>query len=157
MVEKIEHDLFEIYKRPEVDAQPEELKKRGGARYSLAACQLIDSLYNNTGDIQTVNVPNNGSVIGLEPGEVAEVNCVITEHGPIPLVTGEMPVAVRGIIQQLKSVERTVIDAAVTGDYDKMVVAMTINPLVANDVRGKALLDEMLEANKEYLPQFLSK
>lgn len=154
VVEKIEHDLFEIYKRPEVDAQPEELKKRGGARYSLAACQLIDSLYNNTGDIQTVNVPNNGSVIGLEPGEVAEVNCVITDHGPIPLVTGEMPVAVRGIIQQLKSVERTVIDAAVTGDYDKMVVAMTINPLVANDVRGKALLDEMLEANKEYLPNF---
>lgn len=154
VVEKIEHELFEIYKRPEVDTQPEELKKRGGARYSLAACQLIDSLYNNTGDVQTVNVPNKGSIIGLEPDEVAEVNCIITDHGPIPLVTGEMPVAVRGIIQQLKSVERMVIDAAVTGDYNKMVVAMTINPLVANDVKGKELLDEMLEANKEFLPNF---
>jgi 6-phospho-beta-glucosidase len=154
VVSGIEHDLFEIYKRPDVCTKPKELSRRGGARYSEAACNLIDSLYNNTGDIQTVNVPNNGALIGLEPEEVAEINCVITNHGPLPIATGPIPVPVRGIIQQLKSIERTVIDAAVTGNYNEMLVAMTINPLVADDNIGDELLREMLDANKDYLPIF---
>ncbi len=154
VVSGIEHDLFEIYKNPSVDTKPEELAKRGGARYSEAACNLIDSLYNNKGDVQTVNVPNNGAIIGLEPEEVGELNCIITDHGPLPITTGEIPVPVRGIIHTLKSIERLVIDAAVTGNYNEMVVAMTINPLVADDEKGNALLREMLDANKDYLPKF---
>lgn len=154
VVQKIEHDLFEIYKDPKVDTKPDELARRGGARYSEAACNLIDSIYNDTRDIQTVNVPNNGAVLGLEPEEVCEVNCVITDHGALPVTTGAIPVPVRGIIHTLKSVERTVIDAAVTGNFDEMVVAMAINPLVANDVKGKKLLKEMIDANIDYLPQF---
>jgi len=154
VVSGIEHDLFEIYKDPSVDTKPEELAKRGGARYSEAACNLIDSLYNNKGDVQTVNVPNNGAIIGLEPEEVGELNCIITDHGPLPITTGEIPVPVRGIIHTLKSIERLVIDAAVTGNYNEMVVAMTINPLVADDEKGNALLHEMLDANKDFLPKF---
>ncbi|NLH64255.1 MAG: 6-phospho-beta-glucosidase, partial [Erysipelotrichaceae bacterium] len=157
VVSGIEHDLFEIYKDPKVDTKPEELARRGGARYSEAACNLIDSLYNNTGDVQTVNVPNNGAIIGLEPEEVGELNCIITDHGPLPITTGTIPVAVRGIIQTLKSIERLVIDAAVTGNYDEMVVAMTINPLVADDAFGNKLLREMLDANKDFLPKFFQK
>lgn len=154
VVSQIEVKLFELYKDPNLDYKPEELTKRGGSRYSEAACQLINSIYNNKKDIQTVNVPNRGAVIGLEKDEVAEVNCVITSHGPIPIVAGEIPVPVRGIIQTLKSVERSVIEATVSGDYGKMLVGMTINPLIADDRLAKKLLDEMLEVNKEYLPQF---
>lgn len=154
VVRRIEEGLFELYKDPTLEEKPDALSKRGGSRYSEAACQLIDSIYNDTKDIQTVNVPNNGAVIGLEPDEVAEVNCIITNHGPIPITAGKIPVAARGIIQTLKSIERLVIDAAVEGDYGKMLVAMTINPLIADDVLAKKLLDEMLDKNKAYLPNF---
>jgi 6-phospho-beta-glucosidase len=34
---------------------------------------------------------------------------------------------------------------------------MTINPLVPSDAIAKSILDEMLEAHKEYLPQFFNK
>lgn len=34
---------------------------------------------------------------------------------------------------------------------------MTINPLVPSDKVAKQILDEMLEAHKEYLPQFFKK
>ncbi|TKV45254.1 6-phospho-beta-glucosidase, partial [Bacillus sp. PIC28] len=49
------------------------------------------------------------------------------------------------------------IEAAVTGDYHKALLAMTINPLVPSDKVAKQILDEMLEAHKEYLPQFFKK
>ncbi|KKI92362.1 hypothetical protein WQ54_09285 [Bacillus sp. SA1-12] len=53
-------------------------------------------------------------------------------------------------MQQIKSFER----GAVKGNYDTALLAMTIKPLVPSDKVGKAILDEMLEAHKEHLPQF---
>ncbi len=86
-----------------------------------------------------------------------EVNCIITKEGPKPIAVGDLPVPVRGLVQQIKSFERTTIEAAVTGDYHKALLAMTINPLVPSDKVAKQILDEMLEAHKEHLPQFFKK
>lgn len=49
-----------------------------------------------------------------------------------------MPVAVKGLISQIKSFERVAAEAAVTGDYNTALVAMTINPLVPSDAIAKA-------------------
>lgn len=49
------------------------------------------------------------------------------------------------------------IEAAISGDYEKALLAMTINPLVPSDRVAKLILDEMLEAHKVYVPQFFSK
>jgi 6-phospho-beta-glucosidase len=68
--------------------------------------------------------------------------------------TNHQPVAVRGLVQQIKSFERVAAEAAVTGNYDTALLAMTINPLVPSDKVGKVILDEMLAAHKEHLPQF---
>ncbi|MEH7484855.1 6-phospho-beta-glucosidase, partial [Neobacillus drentensis] len=65
-----------------------------------------------------------------------------------------LPVPVRGLVQQIKSFERVAAEAAVTGDYNLAILALTINPLVASDSIAKLIVDEMLEANKKYLPQF---
>lgn len=62
--------------------------------------------------------------------------------------------AVRGLVQQIKSFERVAIEAAVTGDYHQALLAMTINPLVPSDTVAKQILDEMLEAHRDHLPQF---
>jgi 6-phospho-beta-glucosidase len=79
---------------------------------------------------------------------------MITKDGPKPISVGDLQVAVRGLVQQIKSFERISAEAAVTGDYNTALLAMTINPLVPSDKIAKQLLDEMLEAHKEYLPQF---
>ncbi|MFD2211497.1 6-phospho-beta-glucosidase [Virgibacillus halophilus] len=154
VVKKLEADLFELYKKPDLDIKPPQLEKRGGAYYSDAACSLIDSIYNDRGDIQTVNTRNNGAIKGLPDESAIEANCVITKEGAIPLAVGDLPVAVNGLVQQIKSFERVTVEAAVTGDYDKALLAMTINPLVPSDTVAKEILDELLEAHKEYLPQF---
>ncbi|QKI80899.1 6-phospho-beta-glucosidase [Kroppenstedtia eburnea] len=154
VVKQLEQDLFELYKDPDLNIKPPQLEKRGGAYYSDAACSLIHSIHNDTGDIQPVNVRNNGTIAGIPPESAVEVNCVITREGPRPLTVGELPVAVRGLVQQIKSFERVAIEAAVTGDYHQALLAMTINPLVPSDTVAKQILDEMLEAHRDHLPQF---
>ncbi|MBB5172314.1 6-phospho-beta-glucosidase [Texcoconibacillus texcoconensis] len=154
VVQALENDLFELYKDENLRGKPEQLEKRGGAYYSDAACNLIDSLYNDRKDIQPVNTMNNGAIASIPNDSAVEVNCVITKDGPKPLAVGDLPVATRGLVQEIKSFERVASEAAVTGDYKTGLLAMTINPLVPSDHVAKEIFDEMLEAHKDYLPQF---
>jgi 6-phospho-beta-glucosidase len=157
VVQKLEKDLFDLYKDPNLDIKPPQLEKRGGAYYSDAAIRLIASIHNDKRDIQPVNTINNGAIASIPNDSAVEVSCIITKDGPRPIVMGDLPVAVRGLVQQIKSFERIGAEAAVTGDYDKAVLALTINPLVASDKLAKQIVDEMLEAHNEHLPQFFQR
>ncbi|OCA97038.1 6-phospho-beta-glucosidase [Clostridium beijerinckii] len=154
VVKRLENDLFELYKDENLDIKPPQLEKRGGAYYSDAACRLINSIYNNKGDIQPVNTKNNGAIEGIENGSAVEISCIITKDGPKPIAMGKLPVSVNGLVQTIKSFERLVVEAAVEGDYHKALLALTINPLIPSEKMAKVLLDELLEAHKDYLPQF---
>ncbi|HWJ77619.1 MAG TPA: 6-phospho-beta-glucosidase [Niallia sp.] len=154
VVQKLEEGLFELYKDPDLAIKPPQLEKRGGAYYSDAAVRLICSIYTDKCDIQAVNTVNHGAITGIPYDSVIEVSSIITKDGPKPLTMGELPVPVQGLVSQIKSFERTAIEAAITGDYDKALLAMTINPLVPSDRVAKLILNEMLEAHKDYLPQF---
>ena len=154
VVQKVEANLFEKYKDPKLAVKPPELEQRGGAYYSDAACNLIDSIYHDRKDIQTVNVKNQGAIASLPHDSAVEINCVITGDGPKPIAIGDLPGPVRGLVQQIKSFERVAAEAAVTGNYQTALLAMTINPLVPSDSIAKQILDEMLDAHQQYLPQF---
>ncbi|CAM3839900.1 6-phospho-beta-glucosidase [Alkalicoccus chagannorensis] len=154
VVQQLEHELFELYQDTELREKPEQLSQRGGAYYSDAACSLINSIYNDKRDIQPVNTKNNGAISGIDPGSAVEVSSVITKDGPRPITVGELPVAVQGLVQQIKSFERVAAEAAVSGSYEKALLAMTINPLVQSDELAKTILDEMLDAHRAYLPRF---
>jgi len=153
-VKKLETSLFEIYKNPELKEKPVELEQRGGAFYSDAACELINSIHNNKKTIMTVNTKNRGAIANLPYDSAVEVSAVITSEGPKPISMGDLPPQANGIVQDLKAFETIATDAAVSGDYNKAMLAMTMNTLITSDELAKTLLDEMLEAHKEFLPQF---
>lgn len=154
VVQQLEKELFELYKDEDLDIKPPQLEERGGAYYSDAAVRLITSIYNDKRDIQPVNTMNRGAIASLPYESAIETSCVITKDGPIPLAFGDLPVAVRGLVQQIKSFERIGAEAAITGNYNKAVLALTINPLTPSDKIAKDIVDEMMEAHKEHLPQF---
>ncbi|MCI8401395.1 MAG: 6-phospho-beta-glucosidase [Lachnospiraceae bacterium] len=154
VVRRVEKSLFEKYADPALESKPKELEERGGALYSDAACRLMSSIYNDRGDIQTVNTQNGEGIPNMPPDAVVEISCVITKDGPKPVRVGELPVQIRGLIQQLKAFEVLVTDVALSGNYDDALLAMTVNPLVQSEITAKKILDEMLEVHKKFLPQF---
>ena len=154
VVLRLESELFELYKDKDLKVKPTQLEGRGGAYYSDAACSLIDSIYNDKKDVQTVIVKNDGAIIGLDKDSAVEVSSVITKDGPIPLGIGELPIAVNGLVQQMKSFERIAVEAAVEGSKNKAILALAINPLTPSDNVAKEIVIEMLEAQKEWLPNF---
>ena len=80
-VAEIERQLLEIYRDPSVDTKPELLTRRGGAFYSEAAVQLLAAVWNDTGDVQVVDVRNNGALPELPDDAVVEVPCAINRVG----------------------------------------------------------------------------
>ena len=154
VVKELEKELFEIYKDESLDIKPPQLEQRGGAYYSDAACNLINSIYNDKKDIQVVNTLNNGAISDFKNDEVVEVSCIITKQGPKPISMGCLPESINGLVRQIKSFELAAAKAAVFGDYNSAYVALCINPLTPSDDIAKIILDEMLEAHKDYLPKF---
>ena len=155
VVQNLEKDLFALYQDPELSVKPPQLEKRGGAYYSLAAVNLISSIYNNRKDIQQVNVRNGGILPFLPDDASIEVNCVIDEEGahPIRIETPIQP-AIRGLIQVVKAYEELAVEAAVTGDVGKAVQALSIHPLVTSAEVAKQIVQDILDQNVAYLPQF---
>ena len=151
VVKKLEEELFELYKDENLDIKPPQLEKRGGAYYSDAACNLINSIYNNKKDIQVVNTLNNGAISDFKDDEVVEVSCVITKDGRRPISMGYLPTAISGVVRQIKSFELLAAKAAVTGDYDIAYLALCINPLTTSDDVAKVVFDELVDAHSKYL------
>ncbi|MBS3987215.1 MAG: 6-phospho-beta-glucosidase [Erysipelothrix sp.] len=154
VVMKVEKSLFAKYKDETLDKKPEELQLRGGAYYSDAACNLMLGIYTDNKTIQVINTRNNGAISSLPDDVVVEVSCVITKEGPRPISMGKLPPIAQGIVSQIKAFEQQAIKAALSGTYEDALVAMVINPLVASEKIGRILLNEMLIANKKFLPQF---
>jgi len=154
VVKRVENELFELYKDPSLEEKPKQLEQRGGAYYSEAAVNVMDSIYNDKRDVQTLNV-RNGGILEFLPSDVCiEVNCLVTGNGPIPLPVSRVPEHVKGLIHAVKTYERLTIDAAVSGDRGLVLQALVHHPLVPSVSVAKILMNEMLEKNKAYLPAF---
>ena len=138
-VKRTEHELFDLYKNPDLHEKPAQLAKRGGAYYSDAAC---------------VSTENKGAISCLDDDSIVEISCLISAQGARPLAWGKMPSSMKGSLQLMKAMEECVIEAAITGDYGKALEAFNINPVVENGRNSINVLNELLVAHEKYLPQF---
>jgi len=154
---KIEHELFELYQDPNLDYKPKQLAERGGAHYSDAACESIASIYGDKKTHMVVSTLNNGAVPDLPSDHTVEVSAQVGAAGAIPLTFGHFQPAECGWIQLMKNMELVIDEAAITGNYGLALQAFIMNPLIPSGQKAKDLLDEMLVANKKYLPQFADK
>ncbi|GAA0936684.1 6-phospho-beta-glucosidase [Nonomuraea longicatena] len=153
-VSDIERRLLEMYRDPDMTQKPALLADRGGAYYSEAAAQLVASLYDGAGDVQVVNVRNDGALPDLPANAVVEVPARITKEGARPLPLAPLAPGLRGVVQQAKAYEELAIRAALSGGRGDALAALMANPLVHGFDTAVPLLDDLLAANTAHLPRF---
>src|SRR5215210_6563810 len=151
----LERRLLEMYADPALDRKPALLADRGGAWYSEAAAQLLASLHDGAGDVQVVDVRNDGSMAELAADDVVEVASRIDRDGAHPLPQPPLPDGAAELVREVKAFERLAIRAAVSGDRSDVGAALAAHPLVGGRIGDvEPLLDALLEANRPYLPRF---
>jgi 6-phospho-beta-glucosidase len=128
--------------------------KRGGAYYSTLATQLIDSHHNDLGQVHVVNIRHNGAVRGWPADWVVELPARVDAKGIHPLPAELLPPACFGLVAQIKMYELLTVEAGVHGDRNAAHQALLAHPLGPKADKVEEVLNEMLQTNKAWLPQF---
>lgn len=100
-----------------------------------------------------LNVPNIGQIPELPLGAVVETRGILDATGIRPIAS-PMPPAIEAIVRPHVLREELTVEAAVEGDFEKAVAALATDPLVARPDLARPMLRELMEANRDWLPQF---
>jgi 6-phospho-beta-glucosidase len=153
---EIEKGLLQQYANPVLTEPPEDLMKRGGAYYSTLATQIINSHFNDLGRVEIVNLPNNGAVQEWPADWVLELPARIDSRGLHPLPAQPLPAVCFGLIAQVKMFELLTVQAAVAGYRNAAYQALLAHPLGPSADQVQGVLEDMLETNRAWLPQFFA-
>lgn len=150
-VAQMEAELLEMYADPTVDEKPALLGERGGAFYSEAAINLLASLTADRGDVQVVNLRNDGTLPFLPDDAVIEVPATITAAGATAVPVAPVPPIYSGLISHTFSYEQLALEAAIHGGRARVFEALLAHPLVGQVEHAEKLTDLLLAANREHL------
>lgn len=153
-VQEVEKEVYAAYADESNFEKPAALAKRGGGGYSEVAMSFVNAVHNNVDTEMVVNVPNQGAIRFLPDNAVVEIPCLVNKRGMKPLNVAHVPEMCWGLIAAVKNYEQLAVEAAVEGDITKMKWALMAHPLIREYELVEKLVPELLEANKEYLPQF---
>ena len=156
VVAELESTLLREYRDPELVTKPAGLSFRGGAFYSLAAVRLMASLHADTGDVQVVDMRNDGAIPGLPDDAVIETRAVVDATGAHPRPQRPLPPEMLGLVQHAKAYEQLAVKASCSGSRDDVVRALLANPLVGQYPLAAELADAILAANRHHLPRFFT-
>lgn len=150
-VAEVERELMEMYADESLDEKPALLSERGGAFYSEAAIDLMASLVDDRGDVQTVNVRNGSTFPFLAPEAVVEVPGRVTAKGALPIELPPVQPLYAGLITHVSAYEELALEAALKGGRDRVFRALLAHPLVGQSDLADQLTDRLLEANRTHL------
>lgn len=103
------------------------------------------------------NVRNFGLIDNLPEGCCVEVPVLASKKGLQPMHVGPLPDHLAVLVNTSARCEELAVEGAITGDRRKIFHAICFDPLTSSVLsldEIKAMVDEMFEANKDYLPQF---
>ena len=103
------------------------------------------------------NVRNFGLIDNLPEGCCVEVPVLASRRGLDPMHVGPLPDHLAVLVNTSARCEELAVEAAITGDPRKVFHSICFDPLtsaVLSLAEIKQMVDEMLEANKKWLPQF---
>ncbi|MDO7883020.1 hypothetical protein [Antiquaquibacter soli] len=126
--------------------------RSGGEQEQLIA--IIRSITNDSREMFSCNVINNGLVPGLPDGAAVEIPGVATARGIRPISVPDLSAPLTAILQRRLASVGIAVEAAMTGDRDLVVEAMLADGAVFDPDAAAALTDDLIAEQLRFLPQF---
>ena len=113
------------------------------------ACAIAE----NTQERFLLIVPNEGAVENFDRTAMVEIPCIVGSNGYEKICQGEIPQFQKGLMEQQVSVEKLTVEAWIEGSYQKLWQALTLSKTVPSAKVAKQILDDLIEANKDFWPE----
>ena len=114
---------------------------------------LAIALKNDTKARFLVITENRGAIPNMPYDAMVEVPAYIGKKGPEVIAQNEIPLFQQGLMMQQLNSEKLLVEGCIEGSYEKVLQAFTLNKTVPSMKVAKEILDDMIEANKEYWPE----
>lgn len=114
---------------------------------------LAQAIAFNTKARMLLIVPNEGAIENFDPTAMVEIPCSVGATGYEKVCIGTIPQFQKGLMEQQVSVEKLVVEAWIAGSYQKLWQALTLSKTVPSASVAKQILDDLIEANKDYWPK----
>jgi 6-phospho-beta-glucosidase len=138
------------------DPQLDPATSRGGIHELELAIDVMDSIYNDKGEVHPVNLPNVGGALpGFPDDLVVELEGRCRRDGIEVLPTLPLPRHVRGLVEMLGEYQALAAEAAWAGSRKDAVRALCANPLVLGVDLAERVYDALAAAHRKYLPERL--
>jgi len=143
-LKQLEENLAEVKLPP---------KKAGGAMGESVE-GIIAAIAAGRRELCIVNTANAGAVPNLPRDGELELEAVTDSHGARPIQVGDAPPILKGMLEKRFVWHELVADAAVKGDRGLALQALMFDEMAILPEDTEQMLDELLTASKELLPQF---
>ncbi|MCJ7519934.1 MAG: alpha-galactosidase [Anaerolineaceae bacterium] len=148
----------EVTWKVQVESQLEQpIKAEELERGSEYASSIINALKGGEPYKFNGNVPNTCLITNLPEGACVEVPVLVDKAGIHPMHVGKLPPQCALMTNLSSSIEELAITSSLTGDPTMVFYAIAHDPLTASVLslaEIRQMTNEMLEKNREYLPQF---
>jgi len=107
-----------------------------------------------------MNLPNQGQVMDLPRDRVVETLGMVSRDSAVGLPVGPVPPAILTQLERHSTLQEMTGEAALTGDRDLCLQILLNDPMTGVLHKSGAIekmLDELLRANRKWLPQFFKK
>jgi alpha-galactosidase len=129
----------------------------GDEDWGIEVIDIMESIVENRNATFVVNAPNEGAIPNLPEGAIVEVNASVNGYGIRPIHAGPLHDGLAAHLRHYVAFEKQVVKAALSGDRQEALHAFLLDPNMQARLELEQigqLLDEMLEANEQWLPLF---
>ena len=117
-------------------------------------CDIISAIAIGKDSTLMMNLPNRGQIANLPSEVIVETAGLANANGVHPVSVGELPPGILGLTLKHITNQEMIVEAALTGNKKLALQALVNDPLAKNCKDAAKMLDELLQANADYLPQF---
>lgn len=116
--------------------------------------EMIESVLFDRRGVFMINVPVGKALSDLPEHAIMELPAVATAQGFMPMISSSFPDKVKSLLYNPIAICECTVDAALNGDKDLFCEAVYMGGYENDRRKISAMVDEMIEAQKDYLPQF---
>ncbi|HBJ06889.1 MAG TPA: 6-phospho-alpha-glucosidase [Erysipelotrichaceae bacterium] len=141
--------MEEVIKLGKLKGTEYEIKPGRGVHASYIV-DLACAIINNTNEIFLIITKNKGVIPNVDENMMVEVACRVGANGVEPLALNPIPTFYKGMMENQYAYEKLTVDGLFERDKTKLLQALALNRTVTDTDTAKAILDDLIEANKDY-------